>query len=147
MGPSSSRGESGCSNDECRRGSTPARGGFDEREFAVVEPDDAAAMAGIDDDITGAVVRVDVHGKIALRTADDAIEVFRIQSDRHTIGFPESGSSQLDHGGEGLAGNQHAAAVGTVLDAAVLKDGVLKDSITNGAVPVGILAKRRNAVR
>src|SRR6266852_427997 len=90
------------------------RRGDDPLQFPVVEPVEAAALAVVDDDVTGAAVQVRVHPLIALRAVDLPLETFPVGSNRRAPWIVAVGPNILDQCDECVHGDEHSTALATV---------------------------------
>lgn len=79
-------------------------------ELAAVEPDDAACVAGVDDDRAGTVVRMDLHPAATERAQDGAAEFGGVDRPWRDLRPGRGGSAGGDDFSECAARDEDAAA-------------------------------------
>ena len=117
----------------------------DVHEFAAIEPDEAAILAGVDDDVSGTGVEVGVHAVVALRAIDLAAQIAGVGRGLRRRAAPLS-AQLLDKGLKSLHGNQHAAATGAIEDANLSDGGADERNAADGASLVGRIPEDAHAI-
>ena len=77
----------------------------------MVEPDDSAAEAGVNDNVPGAVIRVDIHPLTADRARDLAFQLVGIEGVGHDLFAIRVATPLADDFGEILVADEYTTAV------------------------------------
>jgi hypothetical protein len=117
----------------------------DVHEFAAIQPDEAAILAGVDNYISRTSVKVGVHAVVALGAVDLAVQIAGVGRGLRRRASPLS-AQLLDKRLEYLHGNQHAAAPGAVEDANLGDGGIDEGNVADGAGLVGRVTEDAHAV-
>jgi len=104
----------------------------DVHEFAAIQPDEAAILAGVDNYISRTSVKVGVHAVVALGAVDLAVQIAGVGRGLRRRASPLS-AQLLDKRLEYLHGNQHAAAAGAIENLVRLENGMNQRNGTNRA--------------
>src|ERR1017187_956339 len=116
----------------------------DAGELVVIEPVEAAGLAGVHDDVAGAGVEVGFHGLVAVGAIDAPVELVDVGGQRGD--GRAGGAGGVDEALELHHGDEHAVAAGAVEQRRAAERGLIERDIADGAgLVVGRFGKDADA--